>query len=308
MQTSLEERTNIPEEGREVKQVTDRDYDTYIDMFNLPEEVLAKAKIVVDVGAGLSSFTQEARKKFPGLKAIAVDPIYKRMKSGLLLPQEQFEKEERVFFDFVSSDRWKSSDYFEGRTKEYYDRFVALVRESSGEYLGSSHQAIALENSCADLVLASNSILRVPNKPTTVERAFKECLRILKEDGEIRVAGGIVCLAFEGSSGNVELWYNGDWAPNSPEIEDLKRIGHTFDPELLRVFQGLERSGAHFYGVIARGEVDGKIRYRFDTLIIRKDDAKPEIKFDDKEKRCRLVRLDFEGSDGFNIPTTFLTF
>ncbi len=301
---------NSPDFDREVKQVTHRDYKSYLNLFNLPEDNLARTGTVVDLGAGLSSFTEEARNRFSILRAVAVDPVYELIKTNPDITPDQLEIQSGVRLDLNPSYRNEGdgesfdADVYQRETSRYFNHFVEEVREHPSEYINASHKQLPLENESADLVLASNSILRSENPPSVIQRALLESIRILKTNGEIRIAGNMACFEFNPSSNNVELWYNGTLVPGGSWVKELEQTGHYSDPELMKVMVSLEQSGVHFYGVIASAEQDGKVVHRFDTLILRKDNKNPAIRKPEPETVQRELRkLQFQQTDGFNIPT-----
>lgn len=295
---------------RKVGQITHRDYNSYLFMFNLPESSLADAGTVVDIGAGFSSFCQEARQKFDGLRAIAVDPVYGAMKDTPGITMRQLEEEEHVFLDFDPTyrgeDKPNDIESYDAHVVNYYEDFLRDFNDNASEYLASSHQNLPLADESVSLVLASNSIIRSENKPSIIEKALRECLRILKEHGEVRLAGNIACFEFEPNQENLELWYNGTLKPHSPQAEEFKQTGRYSDPELMEVFERLEALGAKFYVVIASAVDDeGKEHFRMDTMIVRNDDEKPLITLHE-EGKTELRKLAFASNDGFNIPTVLI--
>lgn len=296
---------NNSESDREVKQVTHRSYEMYTSLFNLPEEVLTKIKTVVDIGAGFSNFTEEARKKFKGLRSIAVDPVYKLLKDDPDLTLDELRKQDNVHLDFDPQYRGNESNADQG-IAVIYNQFTQDMKANPEDYIAASHQNIPLDDNSVDLVLASNSIIRPENKPSIIEKALQECLRVLKEDGEIRVAGRLGCFIFNPATGNVELWYNGDLVPGGKWVEELERTGHYSDPELMKTLVGIENTGVTIHGVVVSDEVDGQRDYRFDTLIFRKDQGKPTTELswieESRSAKSELVKLQFRKTDGFNIP------
>lgn len=170
---------------RDVRQVTHRDYNSYLTAFNLPETLLAKIETAVDVGACFSDFSEKSRQKFHGLRAIALDPIYGLIKSNPDLPSEELEKRSGVFLDFDPSYRGGNEPDDPVKPKEagmkIYDHFIDVVKEHPSEYIVASHQNIPLTDQEADLVLANNCIIRSENKPPVIKKALQECLRILKK-------------------------------------------------------------------------------------------------------------------------------
>lgn len=113
-------------------------------------------------------------------------------------------------------------------------------------------------------------------------------------------------MVFNQTTENVELWYNGTLVPNGPLVEEFKQTGHYSDPELMEVFVDLERRSVNFYCVIACAEQNNEAHYRFDTLILRKDEEKPEVaKLSELAGvKIELRKLHLQMSDGFNIPAT----
>ncbi len=292
---------------REVRQVTHRSFESYMNLFNLPEGLLAEAVTVVDVGAGFASFTEEARTRIPGLRVIALDPVYQSMKVDLHITVEQLEKQEGVHLNFEpeyrGEDAATSLDEQLERDARAYRHFLDEMEQHPSDYVAGSHQNIPLEDKSAGLVLASNSILRGENKPSIVKQALRECLRILKEHGEIRIAGKMTCFAFNPNSGMVELWYSGTLSPGGPHVAELERTGHYADPELMSVFKELEATGVSLYGVVLRADKEGEVHHRVDTLILRKDTVIPEVQqLASKYVRSELKKLQFHKTDGFNIP------
>ena len=306
MPENFEARMGTEKEAqRRVMQITHRDYRGYLYAFNLPEKSLSDAETVVDVGAGLSTFSKEAREKFERLKTIAVDPIYDGLKSDRYKTMDEFERQEGIFFDFDPNYRGeeKVSDFEldKQKRKRFFTQFkYDEVLKHPNEYIAASHQDLPLQDGSADLILASNSILRNENRPQVIEKAIRECLRIAKDNGEVRIAGAIACLVPKEQS--VELWYNG--AYGSPQAEEFQSTGHYSDPELMLAFTNIEAGGANFYCVVKSVEEDGKRSYRFDTLIARKDQKIPEIEPDNSEGiKMELRKLEFNKNDGFNIQT-----
>ena len=297
------------EADRRVTQITHRNYEQYLDTFNLSEEYLTNAETVVDIGAGFSTFSKEAEEKFSGLKAIAVDPIYDRLKIDRDRTMEEFERQERIFFDFDPSYRGENNvddlELYKQKEKQFFENFkCAEVLKHPNKYIAASHQDLPLQDKSADLVLAGNSILRSENSPQVIERAIRECLRIVKDNGEIRIAGAIAC--FAPTEQGVELWYNGVLTPGSLQAKELQETGHYSDPELMLAFANIEATGATFYCVVKDDEENGKRKYGFDTLIVRKDQKSPELKVNDLDGiKTELRKLEFSKNDGFNIPTVF---
>ena len=165
---AFESGTTKPKTDREVRQVTHRDYDSYLALFNLPEDRLARAQTVVDIGAGFSSFSEEARKKFPGLRAIAIDPIYESIKNNPRLTQEDLREQEKINLDFDPAYRGDSKTVDLGEHQkegaEIFNHFIQVQATHPDDYIAASHQDLPLESQSVDLVLASNSILRNENK------------------------------------------------------------------------------------------------------------------------------------------------
>ena len=298
---------------RKVKQVTHRNLESYLNTFNLPDAQLAQGGTVVDVGAGFSSFSEEARGKYEGLRAIAVDPVYKLLKDKPNITPLQFETEERVTLDFQpiyrGGENISDLDQYQKEQAEFFNHFVNEQQTHPDDYIDASHQDIPLETGSADLVLASNSIIRSKNKPEVIQNALGECFRILKDHGEIRIAGSLACFICNDTTGSLELWYNGTLVPNGPWVKEFKQTGHYSDPELMKVFAFLEGLGAKFYGIFLSGKNQyGNSSTRFDTLIIRTDENTPVVaeRHDPKEVQVELRKLEFQANDGFNIPTTIV--
>ncbi len=312
METSRNFEQNIEvESDKEVRQITHRDYKAYMQAFNLPESSLAKIKTVVDVGAGFSTFSKEVREKFNKLKTIAVDPIYKILRNDLYKSIEELERREKVYLDFAPSYRGEEiledSALIRQKEKQFFWEFITEVEQHPNDYISASHQKLPLADESADLVLASNSIIRSENKPQVIKKALQECIRILEGNGEVRIAGAITCFAFNTTTNNVELWYTRTRNPGGSWVEEFKQTGHFSDPELMEVFKDLEISGIKLYCVLESASINEEKHGRFDTLILRKDDKRPVIEeSNSKDFKVELRKLDFQKTDGFNIPTVQL--
>ena len=163
---------------REVRQVTHRSYESYLNLFNLPKDSLAKIGTVVDIGAGFSNFSEEAHKNFSHLRALAVDPVYKLIKTNPNLTPGQLEKQDRVRLDFDPSYRDEETttdlDSYQIEETKIFDHFVEEVKKHPRDYVDASHQNLPFGNKSADLVLASNSIIRSENKPPVFKNIERE--------------------------------------------------------------------------------------------------------------------------------------
>jgi len=296
------------EMGRAVDQVTHRDLKHYLDLFALSENDLIFQKNVIDIGAGFSSFSEEAREKIKNLNVVAIDPIYSSIIQNPDLVFDEFKKSEDIIIDFDPAYQGKKEspdlDSANAQAKAIYYHFVGEVRDHLSNYLAGSHQQLPPEVPQADLVLASNSIVREENSPVVIDKALRECLRVSNNHGEIRIGGAMNCFVFNPDSGNAELWHNGALVPDSPQSLEFQNTGHYSDPELFKVFADLERGGAKFYCVILVSSADGEVRHRFHTLILRKDEKIPSVaEIPDSEKETyKLMKMHFQKSDGFNIP------
>jgi len=301
--------TNGFAEDREVKQVTHRDYATYLSLFNLSESYLAKIETVVDIGGGFSNFTEVVRQNNKNLRAIAVDPIYQSIQANPNLTPEQLKQQEKIIaLDFNPNYRGEEKSPGADLTEqedEIYKHFIEEVSKNSADYIAASHQNLPFENNSVDLVLASNSIIRRENKYSIIKKALQECLRVIKENGEIRIVGSLDMFTFNSKTNNIELWFNGILTPNGPWVKEFEKTGHYSDPELMQVFIGLEKIGVTFYGVIVavKDKYDNFLK-SFDTLVIRKDTSKPDIDLLTPETDLiELRKLQFQDTDGFNIPS-----
>ncbi|MCX6810011.1 MAG: methyltransferase domain-containing protein [Candidatus Berkelbacteria bacterium] len=264
-------------------QITDRNYEQYLTRFALDETMLY-GKTILDVGAGLATFVDTAneRLKSEGATAWAVDPIY-ALAGKTYEEFTELIKNSGLGFSpgYAPGCENILSDGLEG----LYDAYKNRLRKSPSSYIAGSHQELPFADGSIDLILAHNSITVFDEDIYYQYNAMRECLRVIAEHGEVRLTPVPPSFYWQSESDLKII--------KSSDPEDARAVVDG-DPNLdyvqLVAFQALQQRGAKIYlEAVQRGSAKGN-----SSLILRKDDAIPEIK-NLPDLHEELLHLDFSG-------------
>lgn len=292
-------------------EVTYRAYDQYISMFGIDDDLL-KGKRILDLGSGLSSFTEEINQKFgnEGTVAIGLDPTYE------ILPDLKIDEQtdpRDAFKQFTDKLRKRSSStvgYYgaDRDTKDYTEeevslgeRITSLKVNPDSQVIAAAGQNIPIADESMDLIFSSNYLFRDMKGTHPADKegltALTEAIRVLKENGQlfIRPIFRLHSMEQEGAEPVIML-FDQQKSTFDPTTESFK---HHIDTDSLNGLRQLEELGAAFYFVI---EADS-----WHELVIRKDGDQPEgLKDRDTCKVFRLRFAEHDTSDNPAIPATLL--
>jgi ubiquinone/menaquinone biosynthesis C-methylase UbiE len=269
----------------EERKVTDRTFKQCLEHFCLPERELVGKKIL-DIGSGLSDFPAETNERFKesGTVAVGLDPIYQSLGNNF----EEFKENVKKANMGWNSIAGRGSGHAYGRTK------------TASFKVAGSHQELPFGDESFDLVVANNSITQYKDREVT-KKALKEAVRVIKENGEIRIQPAD--LRWDPQAGS--LYVHTFEAPTSETREEAKNLGLIIGPdkEVFQILKEIEKMGLNFYAIsrMPRRRPGVSIRMAIlkgpsYSLILRKDDKLPEV------EGGRLRKLSFEGSaDGFHV-------
>jgi hypothetical protein len=150
--------------------------------------------------------------------------------------------------------------------------------------------------------LGNNSIICLKDKES-VKRALDECLRVLRENGEIRLqpAGVKFKDREELHLGKMEF-------TNQEDADELMTTGKLTDKELFKILKDLEAQGVKFYSFGTKNLEDKTgtgtaFRYNFGNIILRKDDKAPQVNREAEDFQ-ELRSLSFlKSEDDYYIPS-----
>lgn len=282
----------------EFMQVSDRDYGQYLEMLSLPETELSR-KVILDLSSGFADFVRSTNEKYgkTGTKVLGLDPVYSLLKDKYEEFSQRSEKARLPTAFQYRPDVKDINDYdtLEEKNAEYYNRFIEEAR-SSGNYIAGSHQDIPLKDESVDLIVSNNGVTQHTMPREKVRRGISECLRVIKEHGEIRLRP--VPLNWQKETNSFHIAMLGTMRPQ--DIEALKNTGKIPDEEMVGFFTELLLSGVMTY-CVAEADEDGQ-RHAI-TLIIRKDNTPPVVEqFEGSQTELHL--LDFSASeDSCCIPS-----
>lgn len=282
--------------AQESRQVTERTYEQYLANFSLPEEYLENRGIILDVGAGFASFAQRVNEKFgkKGTKAFALDPVYTFFEGDY----EKFEAaalEAGLYPEFMYGrveTEGKSFEDIRQETRKLYDDFHKEAT-LSGYYIAGSHQELPFRTESVDLVVGNNSILQFNNREI-MAKALDELVRVLKKEGEIRLAP--TYFKWNEDQQQIALVKYGRMTLEE-QREFYQGSGKLIDKIIFGKIRNLEADGVRFYLVLDRvlDSDSGKEKVLVLNLIIRKDESVPRVDIDDPDF-YELRKLDFSRS------------
>lgn len=282
----------------EFMQVTDRSYGQYLEMLSLPETELS-GKLVLDLGSGFADFVRAANEKLgkTGTKVLGLDPVYSFLKNNY---EEFSQRTERARLPANFQYRpdvsdINSLDELDVKNAPYYENFVREAK-NSGNYIAGSHQSLPLRDGCVDLIVSNNGITQSQMPREKVRHGIDECLRIIKEHGEIRLRPVPLHWDKEKKSFCVAMF--GTMRPQ--DIEALTQTGKVPEEEMVGFFTEAEITGILTYCVVEKDEDNQRHTI---ALIIRKDNVTPTIEIS-KDGMTELRLMSFsESKDNFYIPS-----
>lgn len=291
----------------EFRQVTERTYEQYLEYFALPEELL-KGKRIIDIGSGFSNFVEIVNKRFgrSGTRAIGVDPVYAFFKDDF----EKFKKSlegTKLFLDFVYGarpGRWaESQEEWQQARKKFYTDFLQEIK-SSEAHIAGRHQELSFKDESVDLIMANNSLTLFKDREI-IRQSLAELLRVLKNDGEIRLHP----LNLRWRDREKSVCLSGYGEMTDEEIAEAEKTGKYPDKKFFNILKELEESGIKLYSFSVKlpvADLEGKTEIEFGNIILRKDDKIPEV--DEKiENFHELRKLNFaKSSDDFYIPSKII--
>jgi len=272
----------------EKKRVTDRNYDQYLEHFSLPEEEL-EGKRILDIGAGLSDFTEKSNKKFgdKGTVAVALDLMYKSLEEDFGEFQKRVQ-ESGMELHSIGNRR--------GDIGVPYEK----IKKASNKVAGS-HQELPFADKSFDLIFAHNSITQHADRQVT-KKALEEAARVLAENGEIRVQPAD--LRWDSNTNTLYVSTFDSPTPDSKKEAYEMGLRVAADKEMFAVLKQLEESGLIFYAVSRQPTGYRPPRSRAligpsFSFVIRKDSQIPNM-----TGKAILRKLSFNDSeDGFHVPS-----
>lgn len=268
--------------------VTDRTYKQYLEHFSLSEHQL-EGKKILDIGAGLSDFTEKANEKFgdKGSIAVAVDPMYGSLGDDL----REFEQNVQD----AGMDLRSKQDIRKG-IGAAYER-----AKGSPNKIAASHQDLPFADGSFDLIFAHNSITQYKDREVT-RRAISEGARVMAENGEFRISPAD--LRFDLNNGILYVSTFDSPTDDSRKEAYEMRLPVAVDRQMFAILKEFEESGLNFYAIAKApsGYRHPRARAMMGAsffLAIRKDDKIPEI-----SGKSTLRKLSFRNSeDGVHVPS-----
>lgn len=277
---------------REVYAFTNRPYEMYLSFLHLPEEFLSGKKIL-DVGSGLSDFSDITNKKFKdtGTFAVASDLNYSILGKG------DFENalfENRGYFEDHSGEDITIDEKIELRKK----RKAAVLEQAKQQrsVVAADRDRLPFSDDSFDLIIYNNSLypsLGRKRYNNLLQSAIREAGRVIKDSGQIRI---IPTMFFHDSNGEILLYNAGPIMQPSDESNS----------DMIVFFSSLQRDGYNFYVIDVQSKEDPEKRWVSRNFVITKTPhvfSSKDIDSEDDE-RVQIRNLDFLSSkDGFMIPS-----
>jgi SAM-dependent methyltransferase len=172
--------------------MTCRSFEEYLQMFSLKEADLKKAKIV-DIAAGASSFTDDARAK--GYDVSAYDPLYSLSAEAMRQHGEKDLTEASEKIDQLAHlfkwDYYGSYEQYLQLREDSLARFLKSysILKGHGVYQAAKLPQLPARDAAYTLVLCSHFLLLYHEQfdLSFHKAAIMELLRICKPGGEIRI-------------------------------------------------------------------------------------------------------------------------
>lgn len=172
--------------------MTCRSYQEYADMFQLTDELLQQGP-VLDVAAGASSFTAEARQN--GVRAMAVDPLYGMDRDaiyerGLREIEESTQKLAKIA-DAFSWEYYGSPGRHQKKRIDSLERFIRSFADDVQKqtYVTGALPSLPFEDDQFALVLGSHFLFLYHEQFDDAFhlRAVMELMRVCRRGGQVRL-------------------------------------------------------------------------------------------------------------------------
>lgn len=275
--------------------VTERNYNQYLEFFNLPEEEL-KGKKILDVGSGFSSFVKDVNCKLNtfNTKAFGIDPIYSTMiKYSSFKDFKKLSSKQGLPIDFSYNPdlkeikKNKTFKEQDGINQEFYEEFRNnLITKKN--YFSGSFTDLPFKDNTFNLLLASNSIGRIENKEILM-KSISECIRVVRSDGEVRISPSFI--HFSEIKNTPYLLVNHHVYTNE-EIDS----GKIYNTILMNYFKKKENEGINLYGLYKYYIGDCSEGFGDPVIIIKKNNILPEWNKNSADK-LELRKYNFNKSD-----------